>query len=177
MSAPFFWPESIRADFGLAGRALGYGRLDEPMCEWSGRRDSNPRSLGPEPSAIPGFATSRRLEFSARCTVHSVPRSRTEPRSPELPSNLPRQAILPNDSLTAENRTYCHSPHITHRTPITFASYTRPLAAPLPRSTPTQHRELTADDALAKDSGRLLDCRDCSVVRTARQPRRKRDIG
>src|SRR5712692_9334867 len=30
---------------------------------WSGRRDSNPRSLGPEPSAIPGFATSRCLVF------------------------------------------------------------------------------------------------------------------
>src|ERR1700737_34413 len=27
--------------------------------EWSGRRDLNPRSPGPEPGAIPGFATSR----------------------------------------------------------------------------------------------------------------------
>src|ERR1700692_3187307 len=87
LRAPFFWPESMRAHFGFAGRLLDYGRLGEPLCEWSGRRDSNPRSLGPEPSAIPGFATSPRLELSARCTVHSVPRSRTESQFAELLQN------------------------------------------------------------------------------------------
>jgi hypothetical protein len=32
---------------------------DPTSCEWSGRRDLNPRSPGPEPGAIPCFATSR----------------------------------------------------------------------------------------------------------------------
>ena len=40
-------------------RELSPASWDFTGCEWSERRDSNPRSLGPEPSAIPGFATSR----------------------------------------------------------------------------------------------------------------------
>ena len=84
LNAPFFWPGLIQADIALP---VILCRLGWTLCEWSGRRDSNPRSLGPEPSAIPGFATSRRLEFSARCTVHSVPRSRTESQFEELHRN------------------------------------------------------------------------------------------
>jgi hypothetical protein len=49
-------------------RPFGLRRRD---IWWSGRRDSNPRSLGPEPSAIPGFATSR-------MAVGESARSRTE---------------------------------------------------------------------------------------------------
>src|SRR6266851_131153 len=89
LNAPFFWPGLIQADIALP---VILCRLGWTLCEWSGRRDSNPRSLGPEPSAIPGFATSRRLELSARCTVHSVPRSRTESQFAELrqkDSNFP----------------------------------------------------------------------------------------
>jgi hypothetical protein len=84
LNAPFFWPGLIQADIAWP---VILCRLGWTLCEWSGRRDSNPRSLGPEPSAIPGFATSRRLEFSARCTVHSVPRSRTESQFAELRQN------------------------------------------------------------------------------------------
>src|SRR5258708_31632605 len=75
MSEMFLWGGLIQADIALP---VILGRVGWTLCEWSGRRDSNPRSLGPEPSAIPGFATSRRLEFLARSTGHSVPRSRTE---------------------------------------------------------------------------------------------------
>src|ERR1700681_642197 len=56
---------------GAGGRRPGPYLLVLPAVEWSGRRDSNPRSLGPEPSAIPGFATSR-------TAVGESARSRTE---------------------------------------------------------------------------------------------------
>ncbi len=47
--------------------------LDMPRCKpcarnipnWSGRRDLNPRPLGPEPSALPGCATPRATSVSA----------------------------------------------------------------------------------------------------------------
>ena len=34
-----------------------------PLLFWSECRDSNPRPLGPEPSAIPNFATPRLLRY------------------------------------------------------------------------------------------------------------------
>src|SRR5258708_37247448 len=82
MSEMFLWGGLIQADIALP---VILGRVGWTLCEWSGRRDSNPRSLGPEPSAIPGFATSRRLEFLARSTGHSVPRSRTECAASQTP--------------------------------------------------------------------------------------------
>jgi hypothetical protein len=62
------------------------------ICEWSGRRDSNPRSPGPEPGAIPGFDTSRNntSTFRAPCSILAITRSRTE-----CPTGL--SSVLPND--------------------------------------------------------------------------------
>jgi hypothetical protein len=73
--------------------------------EWSGRRDSNPRSPGPEPGAIPGFATSRRLEFSARCVFlgYRLARCAGPPTAAqddrfEFPTMGPQISLLANDT-------------------------------------------------------------------------------
>ena len=47
---------------GWQPRGLGFVKKQESTkdsCFWSECRDSNPRPLGPEPSAIPNFATPR----------------------------------------------------------------------------------------------------------------------
>ena len=64
-------------------------RLGWTLCEWSGRRDSNPRSPGPEPGAIPGFATSRNdtSTFRALCSILAITRSRTESQFAKLGHN------------------------------------------------------------------------------------------
>ena len=49
------------------------------LCNWSGRRDLNPRPLGPEPSALPGCATPRQLiaDFGSRIADWKQPFPKT----------------------------------------------------------------------------------------------------
>src|SRR5271170_5767609 len=59
--------------------------------KWSGWRDSNSRPLAPHASALPGYATARTSERSAR------PARRTEARANEahVPIAPARRAVLP----------------------------------------------------------------------------------
>ena len=59
--------------------------------KWSGWRDSNSRPLAPHASALPGYATARTSEGSAR------PARRTEARANEarVPIAPARRAVLP----------------------------------------------------------------------------------
>src|SRR5881397_271014 len=61
------------------GRGICLWRPAACGCEWSGRLDLNPRSPGPEPGAIPCFATSRHDAATCRgAQSWLVLRSRTE---------------------------------------------------------------------------------------------------
>src|ERR1700730_17571018 len=85
LCAPFFWPESIRVDFGFASRALDYGRLGEPMCLKIGRGDWIRTSDLPVPNrtlyqAEPRPDISTHLPFQPQCTRFLGP----EPRNNRL---------------------------------------------------------------------------------------------
>src|SRR5205807_6379271 len=63
----------------------GFRRIRKGQLEggWSGRRDLNPRPLGPQPSALPGYATPR---TSADLSGFGPPRRGNRPASPAAAS-------------------------------------------------------------------------------------------
>src|SRR6267378_6005788 len=125
------------------------------VSEWSGRRDSNPRSPGPDPGPIPGFATSRN-DASTR-------RGLLDPGSSSFPNRVAIRGIAPD-------LRGVHSRHNASITAFTVcAAVPRRIPASPSQSTPylrTAHSvaRLEIASCVGDDlsTGRMICCLDAN---------------
>ena len=111
---------------------LGVATADrQGGAEWSGRRDSNPRSRAPKARALPGYATPRRFLIANPMTT-SLQRSvgTVSPRiiAPWLERSTGRASAIPGQR---HQRPRGHSPRRRSRSPLLRPHTAHPSAASL----------------------------------------------